>query len=417
MDFRRPPPLTAVVDAATPSLKPQVATLHGNDTTLDVTTYGGVWVGYDEAYGCVLAYDSCPFDYCQLNTELTFSLNDPDAQCRYNRSGLLCGGCSANLSTVLGSNNCLPCTDDYLMLIIPFALAGVALVVLLIGLNLTVSVGTINGLVFYANIVLVSKFIFFAEGPIPFLTTFISWINLDLGIETCFYDGMDGYDKMWFQFVFPVYIWIMMGVLAVLARHSTRFSNLLGTNVVPVLSTLLLLSCMKLYRTIVQSFGIPGKGKIGCNESSSVVVWYVDPNIQYFDSSRIYLLVAASIFLAFVLVPYTFILLLSPLLEHLALKYTCCKFWGKLKYFFDAYNAPYKDKYRFWTGFLLLTRLVVMLVISFANYTTILATIVLSVALILNCVSQSWWSVPQPLSGYLGMLLSPGPNVHVSVCH
>ena len=30
---------------------------------------------------------------------------------------------------------------------------------------------------------------------------------LDLGIETCFYDGMDAYVKTWLQFVCPIYIW------------------------------------------------------------------------------------------------------------------------------------------------------------------------------------------------------------------
>ena len=42
-----------------------------------------------------------------------------------------------------------------------FALAGIALVVALIFLNITVSVGTINGLVFYANIVRANQATFF----------------------------------------------------------------------------------------------------------------------------------------------------------------------------------------------------------------------------------------------------------------
>ena len=37
---------------------------------------------------------------------------------------------------------------------------------------------------------------------------FIAWLNLDFGIETCFYDGMDAYSKTWLQFVFPLYIWV-----------------------------------------------------------------------------------------------------------------------------------------------------------------------------------------------------------------
>ena len=40
----------------------------------------------------------------------------------------------------------------------------------------------------------------------------------------------------------------------------------------------------------------------------------------------------------------------------------------KLKPFFDAYTGPYKDKYHFWTGFLLLVRIILFLAIA-ANVT------------------------------------------------
>ena len=45
------------------------------------------------------------------------------------------------------------CTNIHLALILPFALAGLMLVLFLIVCNFTVSMGTINGLIFYANIV------------------------------------------------------------------------------------------------------------------------------------------------------------------------------------------------------------------------------------------------------------------------
>ena len=35
-----------------------------------------------------------------------------------------------------------------------------------------------------------------------------------------------------------------------------------------------------------------------------------------------------------------------------------------MKHFFDAYGGPYKDKYRFWTGFLLLIRVILALGVS-----------------------------------------------------
>ena len=68
-----------------------------------------------------------------------------------------------------------------------------ALVLLLLVLRLTVAVGIINGLVFYANIFAMNSATFSPHSNV--LTVFIAWLNLDLGIETCFYDAMDAYTK------------------------------------------------------------------------------------------------------------------------------------------------------------------------------------------------------------------------------
>ena len=54
----------------------------------------------------------------------------------------------------------------------------------------------LNGLIFYANIVRLSQAVFFSSNSNnSFLGWFIVWVNLDLGIEACFYNGMDAYAK------------------------------------------------------------------------------------------------------------------------------------------------------------------------------------------------------------------------------
>ena len=50
----------------------------------------------------------------QLGSSISMNLNIPngpgaDAQCAYNRSGILCGTCQENLSLSLDSSHCLPC--------------------------------------------------------------------------------------------------------------------------------------------------------------------------------------------------------------------------------------------------------------------------------------------------------------------
>ena len=38
----------------------------------------------------------------------------------------------------------------------------------------------------------------------PVLRVFLSWINLDIGIEVCFYSGMDVYQKTGYSLSFPL---------------------------------------------------------------------------------------------------------------------------------------------------------------------------------------------------------------------
>ena len=147
---------------------------------------GNNWISHQ--YGnsnCTIAHIGCPFDYCNTSP-VKFNLNESDIQCNYNRSGILCGQCTQGLSLMLGSNRCANCTHTSMYvttsLIILVAVAGIALVVLVKLANLTISVGFINGLLFYGYIVKVNESVFFPDGDIPVISQFIAWINLDLGI-------------------------------------------------------------------------------------------------------------------------------------------------------------------------------------------------------------------------------------------
>ena len=128
---------------------------------------------------------------------------------------------------------------------------GVVLVFLLLICKLTVATGTLSGLVFYANIVGINRAIFLPVKSTDSLSVFIAWLNLDFGIETCFYNGMDAYSKTWLQFVFPVYIWMLVILMIVVSRYSHKFAKLLGHNPVSVLATLVLLSYTKILRTLI----------------------------------------------------------------------------------------------------------------------------------------------------------------------
>ena len=107
------------------------------------------WIGYDDQSQSddkLILHPLCPYSYCG-RYEITFPLNESDKQCAHNRSGLLCGACKEGYSLVLGTSQCRKCTNNYLTLLIPFALMGVALVFLLLVCKIpTVATGTLSGL-------------------------------------------------------------------------------------------------------------------------------------------------------------------------------------------------------------------------------------------------------------------------------
>ena len=123
------------------------------------------------------------------------------------------------------------------------------------------------------------------------LSVFIAWLNLDFGIETCFYNGMDAYSKTWLQFVFPVYIWVLVGLVILISHFSRRFAKLLGNNPVSVLATLILLSYTKILHTLIAAIHITYLEYPTYNRS----VWLYDANIDYLVGKCIPLFLVAGL--------------------------------------------------------------------------------------------------------------------------
>ena len=375
-----------------PIILASLSTAECNASSQIISKQGDVWIGYKSDDHCVIAHQNCPFDYCSMSA-VNFNITNPDIQCALNRSGLLCGECANGLSLLLGSNKCGTCSNSYLGLLIVFAIFGIGLVVFLLVLNFTISLGMINGLIFFANIIKLNEAIFFPAGPIHFLSQFVSWLNLDLGIETCFYNGMDSYTKVWLQFIFPFYIWVIIIIIIYLAKY-TKFSRLVSNNTVPVLATLILLSYTKLIRTVTLALA---SVTIKCGQHSTQYSWYNDPNIDYLSVKHVILLVFALFVLCFLIIPFTILLVFIQLLEGPVRTFRRCNFWYKLKPFFDAFGGPFKDKYRFWPGLLLVVRLVLLLVVSFNNNATITAAAITTCTAILFTLFASFGGIYKKL--------------------
>ena len=344
----------------------------------------------NESDGILLAR-YCPLNFCRTDEKVINLGTNSNSQCDFNHAGTLCGGCENNYSLAIGSSHCVRCSNNLqLLLFILFAFSGFLLVLFILLLNLTVTQGLINGLVFYANILWTYKDTLFPpkqQQTMIAYQIFVAWLNLDFGIESCFIDGLTAFWKTWLQFLFPLYIWLIAGVIIIVCHYSSRLTNLIGDRAVPLLATLFLLSYTKLLRTLMTIFEFGVLTHYHPNElrgnESKIIVWYLDGNLPYCQHPHIYLFFVAMAILIFLCIPFTFFLLLIQCwrrVSHLRL----LRWINKFIPFYDAYFAPLKDKHHYWFGMLLLTRGALLIVFTATSSTSpLVGLLILAITLVM----------------------------------
>ena len=348
-----------------------------NMTTFTIIRPGNSWLGKIIHVNAsdVVYVPTCPVDHCRTNvTEIDLTV--VDQLCEPGRSGVLCGKCNEQLSIAFGSNQCRKCSHYWLFTIFLYIVVGVLLVLLLFVFDLTVAVGTINGLIFYANVISVNANIFYQDGRSGFLFIFFSLLNLELGFPLCFYDGMTEAAKVGFQFIFPAYLLILCAGIILLARLSSTIQKLTACNGVHVLGTLLYVCYAKILRTVIDILSFATLN----SEVEGHTVWLFDGNIGYFTRAHIPLVIAAVIALLFFLIPYTVPMVLIKKIQQHSIRF---------KPLADAYSAPYKDNYRHWFGLRLL------LLAAMCGTYAIAGTNFPSLALMIQLLLIAWFSLWQ----------------------
>ena len=351
-------------------LSPYIASC--NLTSKSLLRATNSWITYinDTDPPGYIIHPNCPFDCCQPLTEnVNINLNLPngaDAQCAHHRRGILCGECQEPLSLSLGSSHCLPCRSHwpavFVVILLVAIIAGILLVAALLALNMTVAVGLINGFIFYANIVEANSAVFFPSSDPSFPTVFVAWLNLDIGVDVCFFDGLDAYTKTWLQLAFPVYIIFLVIIVIIVSEYSPRFAALIGKrDPIATLATLILLSYAKLLSVTITALSY---AVLYYPDGSQETVWLPDGNVKYFHGKHIFLAFMA-LLIILIGAPYTILLFLWQWLVR-APKWKVFKWTRntKLNAFISVHHVPYNSKYRYWTGLLLLVRVVLYLTAS-----------------------------------------------------
>ena len=319
----------------------------------------------------------CPMDYC-LPYSSNVNLQYPDVQCQFNRTGILCSQCQQHLSMIFGSSRCVECTNIHILIFIIVIVAGIVLVILLYLLNLTVTVGTINGIILYVNVVSINDSVFLVNNNVfkP-LKIFISFVNLDLGIESCFYNGMDSYAQMWLQLFFPFYLMIIAISVIIVSRYSSRILRLTYSRSLPVLATLFLLSYTGVLRTVLTvlfSYSTITHLPSGHKQ----IVWSIDASVPLFGLKFTILFITCLV-LFLLLIPFNIVLLFTRRL----LQY---KIINRFKPLLDAFQGSHKDRYYYWGAIHISLR---SLFFSLYGLTVVQRLVVSTFILILSAICYS----------------------------
>ena len=299
------------------------------------------WVGilYTNESHYIGYSEYCPVGFCNHSAIELVTTDINNSICLYNRVGPLCANCKDGYSAVEGSTECRVCKNKGSTMLIGNATSGLIAVVLLFLFKLTLNTGTIGGLIFYANVYdIISTIPTVQTFYIPFLQV-IQLINLQQAFGSCLYNGMTYYVTYFIRFVYSIYLWVIVIVIVIIARYSSRIARLLMESSVQVLMTLIHLSFAKILYSTIQVFS-PIKVY---TERMNYTAWLYNGTIHYGTGIHLLLLIISSLFTILFILPY----ILLALFGSYCLRFRCV---NKFRPFIDTIYAPYKDKYRFWFG-------------------------------------------------------------------
>ena len=371
------------------------------------TSNRDVWIGIIEHKPAIS--EVCPVSFCNTDphykmvksTDNGFMLTNDTYHtipyCLGNREGVLCGKCINNYSIVFWSSECKQCSNLWLLTIIGYLMLGPFLVYILFALKLTLTTGTINGVVFYAQVA--TSGLLIPQSHENYTTSnnyhvshlFLSFLNLNFNraFPLCFYDGMNQLWKTGLSLVFPVYLLSIVVVIIIISRYSTWLSNRTSHSSIQVLVTVVHLSFSKLLITLIDVF----TPATVYTTNGTQHVWYWDGSVPYWGRSHNILGTITIITVTIFIVPYIVLLIVGKPLTK------CSKMANfYLRPIYEAIHAPYKEGKQYWFTARLILLIIMYLLYMFlkANHNSILNTaifVILSSFTVIQAISRPFKNI------------------------
>ena len=322
----------------------------------------------------------CPINYCNFTcceTSNGYYHLSPlrDNQCRSHRTGPACGSCKDGYTLSFDSTECVDvdnCTAGQTVLVILLTVIYWIVMFLLIFaiMYYKVGIGYLYSITYYYSIVdiLLSQNMHASRGL--YLTTTIlssfSKITPQFLGELCLTTGMSGIDQHFIHYLHPSAVILILVLISLLARKSRRISIIISRGIIHVICFLLLLSYTSIASTsllLMRSLKFLDIDK---------VYTYLSPDIEYLNGRHLAYAIIAMLCIVSIVIGLPLVLTLEPFLNH-KINFI------KIKPLLDQFQGCYKDKFRYFAGYYMICRLVVIaIVISnssndfVANYTLVI---------------------------------------------
>ena len=346
-----------------------------NVTSFGVSTDCSLYCNFNSRYDTYIINDNNN----SILITASNKLNDKaESLCLINRAGALCSQCAPGYSVVFGTNDCIRCSNLWLLTIIVYGIAGPLLVYLLFAFKLTLTAGKINGIIFYAQVMSIARVMqLYTMKDIAFVSLksytifvqgLISLINLTINfnLSLCLYDGMTELWKSGIGLTFPVYLLTIVIGLIIISRYSVRLSNRIADSSVQVLVTVVHLSFTTLLTSTLDVFT---PVYIYTNTSDvPLKVWQNDGKVEYGKGGHLILMIVTGVVVGSILITYLTVLLAGrPLMK-------INKVREYLRPIYEAIHAPYEHNKEFFFSFsIILVAFLYLLSYIFigSNYSTV----------------------------------------------
>ena len=314
----------------------------------------GYWFGLVNGKPTVTS-KSCPNEYCnftccEIINGMYHLSPDRGDQCRPHRSGTACGNCEKGYTLSFDSPDCIKERSYQTALVVVFSLLyWVAIVVTVFVItHFKVTIGSLSGIIYYYSVmdILINNQIDISNGlyrTISILSGLAKLTPQFLG-RLYLVTGMSGIDQQFIHYAQPLAVLLILIMISMLARSSHRFSLFVSRGIIQFICFLLLLSYTSVVTTsllLMQPMEF---------EDIDKIYTYLSPD---FHKRHLAYTIVAVILTILIAIGFPLLLLTEPFLNSKVN-------FVKVKPILDQFQGCYKDKYRLFSGYYMICRLVII---------------------------------------------------------